>query len=199
MFMSGCMLPFFGNEAPVIQSSPPLTAVLGVEYSYQIEAIDDNDANLTYRLLLAPDGMTIDSSTGFIKWIPQENQLGANQVQVKASDGWSSSNQEFSVEVSPVKLSSIIVEPKNKTIKVGETFQIDSVTATYSDSSNSSVDIFDCSYQSNNSHATVSSNGIVSGQTAGSATITVTYTEDGITKTGTIAVTVYDPPPTGGG
>lgn len=201
VFTSGCMLPFFGNEAPVIQSSPPLTATLGSPYSYQVEATDDNNANITYRLILAPDGMTIDNSTGLIEWIPQESQLGENAVQVKASDGWSGTTQEFSIEVSLVQLSSISVEPISMPFtSLNSTRPITSITAVYSDGSSASIDKADCNYTSDKpTVATVSTEGVVTSKSAGSAIITVSYTEDEITKSDTINVTITYSPPTGGG
>ena len=194
VFTSGCMLPFFGNEAPVIQSSPPLTVTLGNTYNYQVEAIDDNDTSITYRLLLAPDGMIIDSSTGLIEWVPQESQLGANQVQVKASDGWRGTTQEFSVEVREIELSSISVLPASMEITVGQSQSVSSVTAYYDDGSNTPIPKVDCTYESSNSNmASVSTSGLVYAKIAGNITITVSFTEDEITKNDTIAVTVKNP------
>ena len=199
VFASGCMLPIFGNEAPVIQSSPPLSAKLGDDYSYQVEAIDDNDADLTYSLLLSPEGMTIDSSTGLIAWIPTEDQIGENNITIKVSDGWSAITQDFSIEVNIVKLSSISVLPETMNIVRINTKAITSITAYYDDSSNASIAKDDCTYESSNSNiAGVSTSGLVTGKIAGSATITVSYTEDDITKEDTISVTVTNPPSSGG-
>ena len=199
VFASGCMLPIFGNEAPVIQSSPPLSAKLGDDYSYQVEAIDDNDADLTYSLLLSPEGMTIDSSTGLLTWTPTEDQVGENDVTIKVSDGWNGITQDFSIEVRLVKLSSISVLPETMNIVRINTKAITSITAYYDDGSNASIAKADCTYESSNSNiAGVSTSGLVTGKTAGSATITVSYTEEDITKEDTISVTVTNPPSSGG-
>jgi len=190
VFASGCMLPIFGNEAPVIQSSPSLSVKLGDDYSYQVEAIDDNDADLTYSLLLSPEGMTIDSSTGLLTWIPTEDQVGENDVTIKVSDGWSGITQDFSVEVRLVKLSSISVSPETMTVDTGQTKPISSVTAYYDDGSNASIAKTDCTYESSSSIASVSTSGLVTGKIAGTVIITVSYTEDEITKDDTVDVTV---------
>lgn len=196
VFASGCMLPIFGNEEPVIQSSPPLSAKLGDDYSYQVEAIDDNDADLTYSLLLSPEGMTIDSSTGLIAWTPTEDQIGENDVTIKVSDGWHGINQDFSIEVSIVKLSSISVDPEEMSIEEGKTESIDSVTAYYDDGSNKQIATTDCEYQSNSSNASINTDGVVTAQSAGNAIITVSYTEDDITREDAISVTVTSTTPT---
>ena len=62
MVLSGCMLPIFGNEPPVIDSSPKLTATVGVLYTYQMDVYDDDRSKLVFNLNLAPDGMTINLS-----------------------------------------------------------------------------------------------------------------------------------------
>jgi len=116
IFSNGCMLPFFGNEAPIIQSSPPETVKLGNTYSYQVEATDDNNTDLKYSLAIFPEGMTVNPSTGIITWIPTESQLGENEVSLKVSDGWMSSTQDFTVEVKMVVLSSISVNPNSMEI-----------------------------------------------------------------------------------
>jgi len=191
VFASGCMLPIFGNEAPVIQSSPPLSAKLGDDYSYQVEAIDDNDADLTYSLLLSPEGMTIDSSTGLLTWTPTEDQVGENDVIMKASDGWSGITQDFSIEVRLVKLSSISVLPEEMSIEENNTKSISSVTAYYDDGSSASIAKADCDYQSSNTNrASVNIYGQIIGKNEGLVTITVSYTEDEITKEDKVDVTV---------
>jgi len=199
VFGSGCMLPIFGNEPPVIQSSPPLSAKLGDDYSYQVEAIDDNDADLTYSLILAPEGMTIDSSTGLITWTPTESQIGENNVSIKVSDRWNKTTQDFTIEASIVKLSSISVDPETMDIDTGKTESITSVTAYYDDGSNTSIAKADCSYESSDTNkATVNNYGQVTGQTEGNITITVSYTEDEITREDNLSVTVTNPPSGGG-
>ena len=199
VMMNGCMLPIFGNEPPVIQSSPSLNVKLGDTYSYQVDAIDDNDDNLTYSLILAPDGMTINSSTGAVSWTPEEGQVGENDVKVKVSDGWHGIIQDFTIEVSIVKLTSISILPETMNIVRINTQSISSITAYYDNGSNESIAKTDCSYESSNSTiASVSENGIVTGKIAGSATITVSYTENDVAKEDAISVTVTNPPSSGG-
>jgi VCBS repeat-containing protein len=78
------------NNAPQIVSSPPATAVQGNLYSYQLVVNDPDDANngvdLTFQLLVAPDGMTV-STVGLIQWnVPPDSASGIN-VEVRVSDG----------------------------------------------------------------------------------------------------------------
>ena len=191
------MLPFFGNEPPVIKSNPPSTAKIGDTYIYQVDATDDNDV-LKFSLNNSPVGMTMDDS-GLIEWSPTEDQVGNHTVQLKVSDGWNSVTQEFTVEVKNIKLDSISVLPENMTILRGSTVSITSITAHYDDGSSVQISKSDCEYESSNVNlASVNIYGQVVGKIAGSVTITVSYSENDVTVQDTVSVTVQNPP-TGGG
>jgi len=72
------------------------------------------------------------------------------------------------------------------TLSLGNTITISSVTAYYSDYSSVSIPLSECSYSSNCTCATVNSSGTITGISEGAAIITVSYTEEGITKTDTV-------------
>jgi len=59
----------------------------GKTFSYQVKAVDiDNDA-LAYSLKTAPVGMTINKTTGLIKWnVPQDFEAKVS-VTVSVNDG----------------------------------------------------------------------------------------------------------------
>ena len=202
MVMTGCMLPIFGNEPPVIESSPQETATAGVLYTYQIDVNDDSSEKLVFSLPLSPEGMTIDSSSGLVMWTPTEGQVGEHNVSIKVSDGWYRTTQDFSIEVSLIQLSSISVEPASIAFtSLNSTRPITSITAAYSNGSSAAISKTSCSYvSSDSSNATVDEEGNVTSVSSGSAIITVSYTEDGTTRTDTINVNViYSPPTSGGG
>lgn len=92
---------------------------------------------------------------------------------------------------SPTFLTSIEVQPKTMNLEVGESETISSVTAYYSDSSTANINLLDCNYSSSNpDYATVSNGGTVTAVSDGSATITISYTEGGATKTTSAEITV---------
>ncbi len=66
------------NVAPEITSSAPAFAAEGVLWSYDAVAVDPGDDVLTWSLSpSAPDGMTIDASSGQLEWTPTyEQSLG---------------------------------------------------------------------------------------------------------------------------
>jgi hypothetical protein len=89
-----------GNVAPTITSTPVTTAAVGVPYSYDVDATDPNGDVLTYSLVTAPAGMTINASTGLISWTPTAGQAGPNNVTVRATDpGALFASQSFTVTV----------------------------------------------------------------------------------------------------
>ena len=53
-----------------------LAQLAGQQYIYAVQAQDPNAAAvLTYSLLVAPAGMTINPTTGVIQWTPSANQV----------------------------------------------------------------------------------------------------------------------------
>jgi len=175
------------NHAPIIASIPDLATIVGIQYIYEVKATDPDGDVLTYSLTVKPDGMVIGSATGKITWIP--DATGSFGVTVNASDGKLSDTQSFTITVSAVELTSIVVDPKTMTLFVGETEAIKSVTAHYSDGSTFVIDQQGYDYGSGSSDetiATVDVSGLVTAVAKGTTTITVGYVD----KTDTIEVTV---------
>ncbi len=91
------------NGAPVINSAPVLTATAGVQYTYQVVAVDPDGNALSYALVGAPAGMAINAN-GLITWTPTAAQVGPNAVTVQVSDNAVpplSATQSFTVTVAP--------------------------------------------------------------------------------------------------
>jgi len=198
-FYSGCSFLPYGNTAPALGSTPPTTAKVEYLYTYDVNANDLEDDFLTYSLLTFPEGMTIDSSTGVITWTPTEEQIGRNEVIVKANDKWRWDAQAFLVTVSEIVLTSIEVIPSTMTLAEEDSNLINLiyiiVTANYDYGPSKTIALRNCTYESSNTNiAAVGHTGVISGIFNGSATITVSYTEGDVTKSDTIDVTViFDP------
>ncbi|AFY70885.1 RHS repeat-associated core domain protein [Thalassoporum mexicanum PCC 7367] len=75
------------NRSPDITSEPGVEAFVDRPYTYQVQATDPDNDQLTYELLAAPDGMAIDASTGAISWTPIIDNVGNYTVTVQVSDG----------------------------------------------------------------------------------------------------------------
>ena len=89
------------DDPPIITSTPITIIDFGETYTYDVEADDpDSDDVLTFSLDTAPEGMSIDATSGLIIWDPQANQVGDHPVIVRVddSDGLFDS-QEFTITV----------------------------------------------------------------------------------------------------
>jgi Putative Ig domain len=67
-----------------ITSQPPLKTFDNHPYRYQVSATLSAGMKGTYSLETAPTGMTIDSATGLITWMPGTDQIGNRQVPVSS-------------------------------------------------------------------------------------------------------------------
>jgi RHS repeat-associated protein len=91
------------NDAPVFAAVGAQTATEDVVYSLTIQATDPENDVLTYGFgAERPYGMTIDASTGLIQWTPRNSQVGAQLVEVVASDGQLEDRVTFTVDVANV-------------------------------------------------------------------------------------------------
>jgi imidazole glycerol phosphate synthase subunit HisF len=88
------------NQMPTITSAPVTTATEGVLYAYDVNGEDADGDTLTFSLILFPSGMTIDTATGVINWIPSATQSGQYTVTVQIDDGRGGVNtQTFTITV----------------------------------------------------------------------------------------------------
>ncbi len=87
------------NGAPRILSSPP-HAITGDTYTYHVVADDPDGDPITFSLVSAPDGMTIDSRTGEIKWPITEKSSGDYVVEIAAQDpGGMKTTQKYTLSI----------------------------------------------------------------------------------------------------
>jgi uncharacterized protein (TIGR03790 family) len=89
------------NDDPVIESSPVTFAVEDMSYTYDVNASDVDFLDvLTYKLDVAPNGMSINQGNGMIQWIPTNDFVGNNDVIVNVTDSQGAYHtQEFSILV----------------------------------------------------------------------------------------------------
>jgi len=90
------------NWPPFIDSSAVVTAEEEEDYQYAVEASDNDGDTLVYELAKSPSGMTINSGTGLIQWLPSSEQVGDFTVLVEVTDGRGGiAQQAFVLVVSP--------------------------------------------------------------------------------------------------
>ena len=106
---------------PTLVSLSPLEAIVGELYTGQVTATPGSNATLAYSLIGAPAGMTINSITGLINWIPAAAEEQAVTVIVTNGIGLSDS-KDFNIVVSPANQAPVITPITDATITVEETF-----------------------------------------------------------------------------
>ncbi len=85
---------------PTFTSTPGTDSAPDRLYLYQPLASDPDGDLLSFSLLQAPAGMTIDILNGRINWIANSSQLGPNLVALKVEDGNGNfATQFFTIEV----------------------------------------------------------------------------------------------------
>ncbi|PHS17479.1 MAG: hypothetical protein COA86_09280 [Kangiella sp.] len=99
------------NDLPVVTSIPVLNANENSLYTYDVDATDpDLNDVLTYSLETKPIGMTIDGVTGLINWMPTNDQIGDQAVNVIITDVDGASIQHgFTVFVSEVNVAPVMI------------------------------------------------------------------------------------------
>ncbi len=98
------------NTRPTIVSNPRLSVREGQPYIYDALAQDDQGDPILWSLDTAPLGMSISSTTGQIRWIPREDQLGTHTVVLRAADPLGAfALQSFAVDVRCVNTPPVIV------------------------------------------------------------------------------------------
>jgi ribosomal protein S6E (S10) len=118
------------NDDPSISSTPVIKAKEDEQYLYDVDASDiDSGDTLVFSLMTAPDGMTIDSATGIINWIPDDADVGPHNIVVRVTDNASAfAIQSFAITVENVNdaptMSGMMVDPETGTNRDIYKFQL---------------------------------------------------------------------------
>lgn len=112
------------SQGQVVYEGFTQEPIVSGAYSYDVDATDPNpDDILTYSLIEAPEGMTIDSESGLINWIPEDVVAGDQvAVTVAVADGQGGSDQQ-----------SFIIEVQDANNLEGTDSSIDGLTGTGND------------------------------------------------------------------
>lgn len=85
-FVTGIVANAVPNTAPSFVSVPPQSATVGTPLSYQVVTNDAEGQAVSFGLLTAPAGMTIDSTTGLLEWTPPAGTASLAPVVIEAFD-----------------------------------------------------------------------------------------------------------------
>ena len=107
-------------------SIPPTIAWVGKEYAYNLTSVDEDNDIPAYALVSGPSNITLDPSTGRLRWTPTSADIANHTVTVRVSDGrGSSDNQTFTIDVRdipvppPVAPRCTILSPVNGSVLLG--------------------------------------------------------------------------------
>ena len=90
----------FAQVGPTITSTAPTTAVVDVEYNYQINVTGDVPYTYTFTTTThtPPTGMSVDTN-GLVTWTPTDAQTGAHAVEVQVENPYGFDTEVFTVNV----------------------------------------------------------------------------------------------------
>jgi len=88
-----------GLSGPVFVTEPPTEATVGAQYAYDPEVVASSP--VSWSAAVAPEGLTIDASTGAVRWRPSADQAGEQAVVLRATEVESGvfGDQEFTITV----------------------------------------------------------------------------------------------------
>ncbi|MGZ8811016.1 MAG: tandem-95 repeat protein, partial [Thermoanaerobaculia bacterium] len=111
------------NDPPVLSGVPSsATTPEETAYAFTAHGSDADGDALTFSLVGAPAGATIDPSTGQFTWTPTEAQGGTGApyvFKVHVSDGIANTDAGISVSVTEVNRAPVIAAIGNKTVSLG--------------------------------------------------------------------------------
>ncbi len=115
---------------PAVSSAPPTTATVGQVYQYDASATDSSGATVTYALIQAPPGATVDPQSGEVLWTPQASDSATVGFALRAYDPTGGySQQTWSVTVSGVSPPPVLSPIPDQTIAEGQLLDIPIATA----------------------------------------------------------------------
>jgi len=112
------------NDPPVITTSAPTTATIGVFYTYDPDADDPENDPMEWSLSNEPQGMTIDSMTGEINWAPPEGMGVSPAITLTVSDGNidGTNSQTFTISITEINRAPFITSTAPTQILEGDTY-----------------------------------------------------------------------------
>ncbi len=135
------------EDAPVIVSGPVMTAHDGQTYTYAVIATDGDSVDvLQYSLSAATAGMTINTASGAISWLPSNADVGTHAVTVVVADPQgNTATQNFQLAVTNVNDAPIIIStPAATKLSAGNlfTYQVVATDADAGDAVTYSMDAY---------------------------------------------------------
>ncbi|MHB8956341.1 MAG: putative Ig domain-containing protein [Pirellulaceae bacterium] len=111
------------NQAPRIVSAPPMKATVDGLYRYDALAVDPEADPILWSLVTAPQGLSLDGTAGTIRWTPSLDQLGTQQVTLRATDALgASATQTFEIMVRNINVPPTITSSPPTRVNAGDVY-----------------------------------------------------------------------------
>lgn len=111
------------NSPPLISSTPIRSATSGTAYAYQAVGQDPDGGFLVWTLDSAPTGMSVNQNTGLINWTPTREQVGNQNIVVRATDfGALTATQSFVVTVARGNKAPVFTTSGVTVARIGEPY-----------------------------------------------------------------------------
>ncbi|TVS12881.1 MAG: tandem-95 repeat protein [Planctomycetaceae bacterium] len=115
-----------------LTSTPPTTATNGIELVYDAQHPEEGTPGFEYSLVDPPQGATIDSTTGVLRWTPSIGQGGLNTFQILVMDlAGNTQTQDLAIDVTVeqqlVTIELVVVDQQENpvsTLAAGEEFWV---------------------------------------------------------------------------
>lgn len=117
------------SSGPVFTTTPPTEASVGAEYAYDPAVVANGP--ITWSSSIGPEGLTIDETTGAVRWTPTAAQVGSQDVTVRATEteGGAFADQSFTVTVDEGGGPAVITSAPPTTVVQGETWTYDATAS----------------------------------------------------------------------
>jgi len=114
---------------PVFITEPPTEATVAAQYAYDPEVVANGDVSWTAPV--APDGLTIDPTSGAVRWTPSSDQVGRQEVTIRATevDGGAFADQAFTVTVADTGGPAVITSTPPDRVYAGEVLEYDATAS----------------------------------------------------------------------
>lgn len=117
------------SDGPVFTTEPPTEATVGAPYAYDPMVVADGD--VSWSAPVAPDGLSIDPDTGAVRWTPNADQAGPQDVTIRATEDRSGSatDQSFTIDVLDTGGPAVITSMAPERVYAGETWRYDATAS----------------------------------------------------------------------
>jgi hypothetical protein len=116
-------------SGPVFVTEPPTEATVGAEYAYDPDVVANGE--VLWAAPVAPNGLSIDVGTGAVRWTPTSEQVGPQEVTIRATetDGGAFTEQAFTVMVQDIGGPAVITSTPPTRIYAGQVLEYDATAS----------------------------------------------------------------------